>query len=169
MAEKDEFVNQAYIEVIESAPNTLTFKKLETGISIHEKIGWVISRFDYNLSISGTNWGAEGDSVAYGLSTSDAITTLSLGQSAILDYNSLTRLDIGTPATGILSRLPHVKDFSNLPGKGILVPPNPLFLFVMGTALTSAVTVTTRLFYTVRVLKLEDFWELVELRRMIGT
>lgn len=169
MPEKDLFVNQAYLEVVESGANTLTFNKLETGVSIHEKVGWVISRIDYDMAVAIANFGAEGDEVRFGLCTSDAISVASLAQSAVIDFNKLTRHDIGTAASGFLTKQPFQKDFSNLPGGGILVPPNPLFAWVQGAALTSAMTVRARMFYTVKVLKLEDFWELVELRRMIGT
>lgn len=169
MAEKDEFVNQAYLTVIESAANTLTFNKLETGISIHEKVGWLISRIDYTPTLTTGNFGAFGDTLSFGISTSDAIVAATLAQSAILDYNSLIRIDLGAAASGFFYRMPLTKDFSNLPGGGILVPPNPLFVWVRGIALTDPETIVARLFYTVKQLKLEDFWELVELRRMIGT
>jgi hypothetical protein len=165
----DVFVNQAYLSLTESAANTLTFSKLETGISIHEKVGWLISRIDYSTGIDSSNFGASGDSVAFGMSTSDAIAAATLAESAVIDYNSIVRLDWGTAASGGTLRQPFQKDFSNLPGGGILVPPNPLYLWCKGTALTSAMVLVARMFYTVRQLKTEDFWELVELRRMIGT
>lgn len=169
MPEKDEFVNQAYLEVTESAPNTLTFSKLETGISIHEKVGWIICRIDYSMSLSIGNFAAELDQIAFGLSTSNAIVAATLAQSAVIDFNSINRHDMGTAASGMFVTAPHQKDFSNLPGGGILVPPNPLFVWAKGTALTTEMNIQCRMFYTVKVLKLEDFWELVELRRMIGT
>lgn len=169
MTEKDVFVNQAYITVVESAANTLTFAKLETGVTIHEKIGWIISRLDYSMGLAAANFGAEGDVVEFGISTSDLITTISLRTSAIVDYNAIRRNDFGTAASGMLTRQPFQKTFANLPGGGILVPPNPIYIYVKGGALTSAMTIECRLFYTYKELKLEEFWELVELRRMIGT
>jgi len=169
MPEKDVFVNQAYLTVTESAANTLTFNKLETGISIHEKVGWVIARLDYNLDINATNFAASADGVMWGISTSDLFTVPGFNINSIIDFNSVTRNDLGTAASGLFLRSPFEKDFSSLPGNGILIPPNPLFVWVKGANLTSAIIIKARLFYTVKVLKLEDFWELVELRRMIGT
>lgn len=169
MPDKDVFVNQAYLSITETGANTLTFSKLETGSSIHEKVGWIIHRIDFHIGIDITNFAANGDFVNFGLSTSDAIAIASLAESAVIDYNQITRMDIGTAATAKLYRQPLTKDFSGLPGQGILVPPNPLFFWVKGTNLSSAIIAYARMFYTVRQLKLEDFWELVELRRMIGT
>lgn len=165
---KDVFVNQAYLEVVESAPNTLTFNQLLTGISIYEKVGWLISRLDYTFGMLPTNFGASGDAVSFGLCVSNQITGVGVNQSAVIDHNNFTRIDMGTAASGFYIRTPITKDFSDLPGGGLLVPPNPVFLYVVGTALTAAVTIQARMFYTVKTLKVEDFWELVELRRMIG-
>lgn len=169
MPEKDIFVNQAYLEVTESGANTLTFNKLQTGVSIHEKVAWLISRIDYHINIAMSNFAATDDGVTFGLSTSDAILSLGLNVSAIIDWNTFVRLDFGTAASGKFVLMPFQKDFSNLPGGGILIPPNPLFAWAQGSALTNPITIKCRMFYVVKQLKLEDFWELVELRRMIGT
>lgn len=164
----DVFVNQAYLEVVESAANTLTFDKLETGISIHEKVGWIISRLDYWFVYDSTNFAASSDMVRFGISVTNTFTTPAPGENVVIDYNEVKRVDAGTPATSNLVIMPFTKEFGNLQGGGILVPPNPIYVYVQGVALTSAITMKARMFYTVRSLKTEDFWELVELRRMIG-
>lgn len=164
----DRYTNQAYLSVAESAPNTLTFSKLETGISIYEKVGWLISRLDYDVYPNPANFGAVGDTVAFGISVADTLATVSMGLSAIVDINHVTRVDIGTAATGLFWRRPFTKDFSSLPGGGLLIPPNPIYIYARGQALTSAMTISARMFYTVKSLKADEFWELVEQRRMIG-
>lgn len=167
-AEQDVFVNQAYLKVIESAANTLTFSQLLTNVSIHEKIGWVISRLDYRVPHAVANFAAGNDLVEFGLSVSDQLASIGMEYSGVIDWNNLMRHDLGTAGTGFFDRMPLSKSFADLPGGGLLVPPNPVFIFVKGTALTTAVTVEARMFYTVKKLKVEDFWELVEMRRMIG-
>lgn len=169
MPEKqDTYVNQAYLTCVESAANTLTFNQLLTNVSIHEKIGWVISRIDYRVPVLVSNFAATNDSVAYGLSVSDQLSSVGMEFSGVIDWNTINRQDIGTAGTGVFLQNPWTKTFADLPGGGLLVPPNPLFMFVQGTALSSAITVQARMFYTVKKLTTEDFWELVEMRRMIG-
>lgn len=165
---KDQYCNQAYLTVTESAANTLTFSKVETGISIFEKVGWIISRIDYDFTIDATNFGATNDRILFGLATSDALANVSLNQSSVIDLNHIKRIDIGTGASGMFLEMPIEKRFDTLPGSGLLVPPNPIYIFAQGVALTSAVQVQARMFYTVKSLKVEDYWELVEMRRMIG-
>lgn len=166
---KDQYVNQAYLTVTESAANTLTFNQLLTSISIHEKIGWIIARMEYQVVVNETDWNADQDFISFGISTSDKISSASLQDDPVVDFNRINRVDIGVAASGSFVRTPFMKDFSSLPGGGILVPPNPLFIFAKGSGLVGAQTINARMFYTVKQLKTEDFWELVEMRRMIGS
>jgi len=167
MAE-DKYVNQAFIRVNESGANTLTFQKLETGIPIYEKIGWVVHRLDYFYVTTVVQFPADGASLSYGISAMDSLATVDLQLAAVIDMNMITRRDWGVAASGALRLIPIVKNFTELPGGGLLIPPNPLYLFAKGTNLAAAQGVDVRMFYTVIKLKPEDFWELVEQRRMIG-
>lgn len=165
---KDKFCNQAYLSVTEAAANTLTFDQLLTGISIYEKVGWLISRMEYNIGPSSAKFAADTDQVQFGLSTSNVITGVGMENTPVIDTNTVARIDFGAAASGFLSITPILKNFADLPGGGLLVPPNPLYLFVKGANAPNAFTIKARMFYTVISLKTEDFWELVELRRMIG-
>jgi hypothetical protein len=166
----DRFPNQAVIQVTESAPNTLTFKKLETGISLFEKIAWIIARVEYYVSSTlAAQFNADGDYEDIALTTTDQMTALALTNAAVIDYMSVHRQDYGVAASGGLITKPFVKDFTSLPGGGILVPPNPLYLGAKGTGLVAASTITAKFFYTTYELEKDEYWELVESRRIISS
>lgn len=165
---KDLYPNQAYLTVTESGANTLTFNQLLTGVSIYEKIGWIIHRIDYGLELTAAKFAADTDTCNFGISVSDQISSIGMEYSACVDHNSIARIDMGAAATAFLQRNPLEKDFSDLPGGGLMIPPNPIFLYVMGANAPSAFTVKARMYYTVKSLKVEDYWELVEIRRMVG-
>ncbi len=168
MATEDKFANYAIVTCTESAANTLTFKKLETGISLSEKVAWVVNRLEYVLtSLNATIFNATADGFYYGLSVSNAFSSPTVLENTILDYNMMHRVDIGAAASGFFLPMPIIKDFSTLPGGGIIVPPTPLYLFGMGGGLTAAMNVTVRIHYTMRVLKIDEYWELVEARRVL--
>jgi len=169
MPAAERYTNIAYLSVTESAANTLTFSKLETGIAPFEKRGWLISRLEYFVSVTSANWGADADALTYALTASNTISSLDLSDNAVIDYNKITRIDLGAAATGMFMERPIVKDLSTLAGGGVLVTPNPLYMAAVGTALTGATTVKCRMFYTSIDLKADEFWELVEMRRMVGT
>ncbi len=171
MAEsKDVFANYAIIEVTESAANTLTFKKLETGISLNEKVAWIIHRIEYIIDgMDGTIFNAALDVLTWGLSLSNAFAFPTVAENTIVDYNRAVRVDLGAAASGYFQIQPQIKDFSDLPNGGVIIPPTPLYMFVKGTGLTAATKITARLHYTLRTLKVEDYWELVEARRVLSS
>lgn len=165
---KDVFANYAILTVVESAANTLTFKKLETGISLTEKVAWVISRIEWLLSgVNDTVFNAKGDVLYFGLSLSNAWATASISEQTIIDYNSVERVDIGAAASGKFEYRPKIKDFSGLPGGGILTPPVPLYAFAQGVGLTAACTAVARIHYQLKPMKVDEYWELVEARRVL--
>jgi hypothetical protein len=169
-ASKDTFANYAIVSVVESAPNTLTFKKLETGISLTEKVAWVISKVEYFLgSLFASEFNSDTDGLKWGLSLSSSFSTPVFTEETIIDLNYLNRVDWGTAATGSLVHQPFSKDFSTLPGGGVLVPPTPLYLFAAGSGLVSANSVGARLHYTVKQMGVDEYWQLVEARRVLSS
>jgi hypothetical protein len=165
----DQFANLAVITVVESAANTLTFKKLETGISLFEKMAWIIARIEYDVAYGMPYFDAHGDQIEMALCATDQITSLGYANNAVIDKLTITRIDTGTPATSMMAQRPWTKDFSSLPGGGLIVPPNPLYAGAKGLSITAAMTVTLRLFYTNLQLSVDQYWELVEARRMISS
>jgi len=165
----EKFSNMAYITVTETAANTLTFSKLETGIAPFEKRGWILARLEYFISVSSGDFAADADACRYGLSASNSISDVGIGENAVIDYNLLKRVDFGAAATGLLIEKPQVKDLSTIPGGGILIAPNPIYIFAYGSNAPNAFTVSCRIYYVSVDLKADEFWELVEMRRMVGT
>lgn len=168
-AATDTFANLAVITVTESAANTLTFKKLETGISLFEKLAWVIHRVEYFFDVNATQFNATGDALTIALTATDQIAALTATNQSCLDICEVLRLDWGTAATESTVLRPWVRDFTDLPGGGIIVPPNPLYLAAKGTSLVAASSTTARLYYTNYQLTPDQYWELVESRRIISS
>jgi len=171
MADKsgmDKFANQAIITVTETATDTLTFKKLETGVSLTEKVAWIINRVEYIINnFTASLFNSSGDAIKFGLSVSNAFASASFDEQAIIDYNLVQRADFGTAASGGFMELPIIKDLSSLPSGGILVPPVPLYGFAQGVGLAAASTVACRIYYTLLPLAIDQYWELVEARRIL--
>jgi hypothetical protein len=153
----------------ESAGSTLTFKKLETGISLFEKMAWLISRVDYFLHLGTLDLmvGAA-DAVYCALVATDQMTSLALTNAAVIDMLYLGTVLRGVAANLTIKECMVSHDLSTLPGGGLLVPPNPLYGAVVGGSLASAATITMKLFYTNYELSVEEYWELVESRRIIS-
>ena len=153
---QDQFANLAYITVTESAANTLTFKKLETGISIFEKVAWVVHRLEYYCdNIAATIFNTTGDYLQLALCSTDQMTSIDLSNAAVIDMCRITRIDLGTAASGFYREDPLIRSFADMPGGGLIVPATRLYLGAVGTGLGGATTNKLRMFYTTKTLKPE--------------
>lgn len=164
----DSFANIAALEITESAANTQTVGKFAFPFSIMDKMGLIIERIEYDFTNLTTALTAAADKVLVGIIAGSSISDPDDPRDPILiDGMRIARYDAGTAASGSLIMLPYVKDFTNLSGGGILVAPNPLYGFVQGISAAAAAAVTIRMFYTYIELATDEYWQLVESRRII--
>lgn len=163
-----EYVSLAILTGVESAANTLTFEKLESGISIYDHVGWVLSRVEWRLT-GGTLalFNGTGDALSSALLMSDKPTSLVDDDPAIYVKRAWTRLDFGTAANARIESTTWVDDYSNLPGGGLLVLPTPLYLGLQGSGLTGAATVYAKLFFKSIDMSNEDYFNLVQARQLL--
>ena len=160
---QDKYPNILYDKVTESAANTLTFKELNIGLSLFDKVGILIHQIHwYNFQ---TLLAAAGDTIQFGLSQSNSWAAPNADESSIIVLHEETIKDYGTAGNNQIWRQPQVDDYSTLPGGGILVAPKPLYLFAKGSALANPSAPQARIFFTVMKLKPEEYFELLESRQ----
>lgn len=163
---KDNRINLAAVTVTESAANTQTSKKFDFPFSIMDKMGLVINRIEYWVGLSELNGST--DQVIVGLTTASALVAIAnQADPALVDSISVTRYDTGVAATGHFWKNPIIKDFSDLPGGGLLVAPSPLYAMIQQAGAAGAGSAWIKLFYTYIQLSTDEYWELVESRRII--
>lgn len=166
---EDIYTNQAVVSCIPTL-NTLSWQELPSYVSVFEKKAFLISRIDYFLNlVAMRELDAETDTIYFGMSTSDGFSTAGLDEAAIFDYNMVAAVLQAAGVSSHLLRMPYTKDFSTLPGKGLLVPSRPIFLWMQSSGLAAAGKVTARIYFTIKELKAEQYWELVEATRLIGS
>ena len=162
----ERFANQACITVTESALNTLTFQKLETGISIGARQAWVVHRLEYFLD-SASLMNGNDDALQVGVSQSNSWSSVSPSEASIMDICWVTMIFNGAPANAHLVWNPVIKDLSGLPGGGLIIVPNPLYAFAKGTGLTGPSTNRVKLYYTQIEVKEQEFYDLWQSRVML--
>lgn len=167
----DTFANMATIYCLESAANTLTYKKLETSFGTFEKIAWVVHRIEYLLDTVSTAWNGTDDCLHCALMTGNVRATIAgsavFTDPQVVDIMRWQRIDFGTAAAGSLYAPIATKDFAGLPSGGLIVPPAPLYGAIQGVGMASAGAVVMRIYYTIKELATEEYWELVEARRLL--
>lgn len=162
----DKYANILYNAVEESSVNTLTFDSVDFGLSLFDKVGILIHRIEWHHTYAQLI--AVGDTIKFGLSTSQSWTTVAPSEASIITYHLRMLRDYGTAGVNNIFEDPLIEDFSTIPGGGLLVTPQPLYQFVEGTSLPSAGIVRMRMFFTIVNLKAEEYFELLETRQYFG-
>jgi len=163
----DKWANIAAVLITEAAAGTIAYTKFAFPFSIMDKVGIVISRIEYWMGGFGTIDHAT-DGIILALIAANSITSISAqNDPAILDSIKFTRNDYGTAAAAEILQVPYVKDFSDLPGGGILTAPAPLTAALQSFGCTGTTTAWLKLFYTYINLSTDEYWEMVESRRII--
>lgn len=171
MAKKviDQYANYAAILIQESSAATQTTAKFAFPFSIMDRMALIISRVEYWVP-SYVALNTAQDIVYMGLTASSSVSNIAnQADPLIIDSMSITRTDIGTAASGLLTPGPFVKDFANLPGGGLLVAPSPLYAIIQGVGTTPAILAYIKMFYTYIELATDEYWQLVESRRIISS
>lgn len=165
---KEQYSQFGYLEVTESAANTLTFGGLSVFSNVLGQKGMIIHRVQYLFSPADIAvLAAADDSVYFGLCGDDSLTTIGLDSASVYDFQRLDLNEYGTAASMLLIRQPFVTDFTGLPGMGKLVPADRVYAFLKGTALASAITVLVRFHYTIIDLSTADYLELAQSLRVL--
>lgn len=165
----DSFANYAALTITESAANTFTSVKFNFPFSIMDKMGLVVQRIEYDMTSFAGAFAASADTITFGVCVAATLSDVDNPADPLLvDTARVRRADFGTAASGIAFQFPIVKDFTTLTGGGILVAPNPLYGFVKGISAGAAATIAMRLFYTYMELGTDEYWQLVESRRIIS-
>jgi hypothetical protein len=168
----DAFSNMASILNVESAANTLTYKKLETSFGTFEKIAWVIHRIDYYWFFDpGAVFNSTADNTICALMTGNQRSTLQTSEvftdPQVIDMAQMKRTDLGAAASGLIMSFPATRDFSSLPSGGLIVPPAPLYGAIQASGAASVTACVLRVYYTIKELATDEYWELVEARRLL--
>lgn len=166
----DSYANIAALSVSESVAGTLSTAKFNFPFSIMDKMAILISRIEYLFDTTLAQLNSSGDRVVAALLASNSVVNIdNQADPLIVDNYRAMRLDLGAAASGNIHLLPAVKDFSALPGGGILVAPAPLYGAVQSFGAGGVLSVWIKLFYTYMELSTDDYWQLVESRRIISS
>lgn len=164
----DKYANMAIVQVDESAANTLTYKKLEMGTSLFDRVGIIIRKVEWYVHANLNYIVANSDSIQCAITNTNTLADIGPEYEGVLVRRTFRAWVYGTPATAQLYGEPWVDDLSALPGGGIIMLPNPLYVAVKGVSLASACTdVTAKIYFTFVELTNEDFFELMQARQTL--
>lgn len=170
MPMKDEYDQFLYMQVAQSANNTLTFGQLALGTSLFEYAGLIISRIEYNVAIG--HWAlilGVDDYIQIALCGSNSIASLALDQAEVYDMLELRASLSGTPASGVIKEVPIIHNFENMNGGGLLVPAQNMYIGVDSASIAADCLGSMRVWFRIKKLAAADYIELVQRLRVLST
>lgn len=166
---RDNFSNKFYGTVTESAANTLTFAEISTNVNIFTKIAWILNRLEWYLPYA--TWSQitdNGDLIDMALTASDQISAIGLDNASVIDKCVLGVKYFGAAATASLMNMPIPRDFSNLPGGGLIIAPRPLFVAAKATGFATASQVEIRGYFQQIDMTPEEYLDLIDFYRIVS-
>ena len=163
---EDRFANIASARVEESAPNTLTYQEILTGVSLGSGVGLLVDSVQYAPQQSTIQQLiAALDSITMGWTTSSA-ASLILSDRRVIDVLMLySEPPLGTPASGASPiEMPIKHEFT----PPIIVATPRLYLGVMGNSLTGVAYVDSRMLFRYQPLTPQEYLELAESTLLVG-
>lgn len=166
----DQFSNMAYLSVTEAVAGTLKFTKLQVASEFGgPSKAMIINRIEF-LAGALSNLNSANDGIDMALTLSDRVSDISdLSQPEVIAWAQILRVDMGTAASGIIHTFPLMRDFSTMPGGGLIVPVDYLYLGVKSTNAAGVCSATMRLYYTALELDTASYLELLQARRVLTT
>lgn len=165
----DKYANVLHDTVAMSAPNTLTFQEIDVGLNLFDKTGILIHKIQADPSaIYQADMLTSADWAQFALVQSTSITFLNITERSVIDLLEQIVTTHGAPASSQVIDIPLERDYTSLPGGGILIAPKPLYWAVQTAGFASALVTAFRLYFTIVKLKDTDYLELLESRRFYG-
>lgn len=164
------FPSKLVIRNTESAQGTLTFKKVETGLSVYDPVSWVIHKIQSHVATAElAKLNSSGDYIAWALTSTNTLTTSTQTDDnpAVYMIREVGRLDFGTAASGGLFAATFEDDYSTMPGGGLLVLPNPFYGSIFSNGAASAVTANMVIWYSQITLTDKDYTNLIQARQLL--
>lgn len=166
-AQTDRWANIAAVQIDESVAGTLASAKFAFPFSILDKMGLVIQRLEYFPSAL-AQLNSSGDEIRMALLSKASVTNITdQSDPAIIDSQVLTRIDLGTAASGLMVNRVITRDFTTLAGGGVLVAPGSLYAAIQSSGAGGVMGFWMRMYYTYMVLSADEYWQLVESRNVV--
>lgn len=168
---QDKFAQIAYIDVDVPDGGTLTYTLLQIAqYAVNApKLGLILHRWEVDFSdfFAHANAKAAGNwDASVALTVSNLMASLNYSYPEVLQVLDAT-LNYSTAVGKNWMEMIKRIDWTNLPGGGILIPADRLYLAASTDDVDAICTFTCRLWYTVVELTAQDYLELVEARTIL--
>lgn len=162
---RDVFVNRAIERVTMSAANTLTFQQINFAAGIFQGVAVLLHRVTFNIGLTAyREMVAVNDSFTVALTVSRQLADLNMTNAEIIVRRQRAAILVGAIVNLIHTSDDITVDLTQLPGGGILIPANPIYLAMLTTSLTTEGVCDCEILFTFKELADADYIELIQSR-----
>lgn len=160
---KDVYPNRAFERLTLSAANTLTFVQLQFGVGLFQGIAAIINRIEWFPPIATIQELLTGaDTLEMALTNRDDLANLDPTNQSVLAKKNIIPLQVGAVTSLTHERYPMISDYSTMPGGGLIVPANPLYVGMITTGFAAAAVVDIVVYLLFKQLTDAEYIELVQ-------
>lgn len=128
----DIYTNRTMARITMSVADTLTFQQVRFAVGLTQNFALLLNRIKYFPEAAFLQaLQAATDTLNVALVTREDINDLNPTNLSVIDVHAL----FGCGANVTPMHNPIESDFNNLPGGGLIIPPNPLFIAIASTGL----------------------------------
>jgi hypothetical protein len=155
----DQFANKAIVHIIMDGANTLTFAPFTFGVGLFQGVGMVIHRIEYRpTNATLREIAAVTDALTLAVVNTNKLDDLVADDPSMMDSQTI----VGMGAAVEPQKIPIISDFTSLPGGGLIVPANPMFVGMTSGGFAAAGAADVRMWFTFRQLADKDYLELLQ-------
>lgn len=159
----DLFPNRALQGMTMSGADTLSFEQIRFSVGLFEGIAIVVHKIAYYPQLATLIlMVANTDYIIMGLTTRDDLSSILATNQNVIDTRMINPVIVGSVVGINHIETPFVSDFSTMPGGGMIIPANPLYLAMDSGGLGSAGVMRAIIYYTFKKLTDKDYLELLQ-------
>lgn len=159
----DVYPNRVVHRVVSSASDTLTFTQIRFGTGLFGGVALIIHKLEYHVARASARKLLEiTDNLEVAMTNRDDLANLEPTNLNVLDRVELIPMQVGSVVSLNMLIMPIIKTFNEMPGGGMIIPTNPLYLGLSTGGFGATATVDLVMYYTFKQMTDADYIELVQ-------
>jgi len=168
---QDQFANVMHLTVTQSGVDTFTVgDAVQLGVGLFQNAALIIHEIEYYLGKATYQaLDADGDRVNIGVVGDNTIASLQYNDPRVYDMQGWTlRLESGVGFEVLPTNFKVIRGFDKLPGGGMIVPADKIYLSCYSDGTGIANTADVRIRFTIKELKANEYLELAQSLRVFS-
>jgi hypothetical protein len=168
----DIYSNIVAVQALQTVIDAYTTAEVQIGVSLFDKVGLLLHKVEYDLWVSSMAQLRDVSNLyQVGLVSSTNVNggNFTMLNPDVIDTLILIPVQDEAPTARIVYQSPVTRDFTGLPGGGILIAPRPLYVALDTNGFSAVAATIARITFSLVSLSDAEYLELLQTRRGFST